>query len=170
MRHALIGTILTILIGFSALPAAHAQQVVYLIRHAEQMLDVDDPPLTKAGHKRAKAWAGILEKSGIKVVYTSKKRRTQQTGEHIAQALGIPLQSVPRKEVTRLVNNIRTRHADDPVLIVTHKRQMPKIFRELGLSRDVSENVTFPRDEYDHLFVVVPKGGSAPTVLHLRSR
>lgn len=165
MRYLSLSVILFIVFTISV---AQGQEVIYLIRHAEQELYLENPPLTYAGHQRAKAWASILEKTGIKVVYTSKQQRALQTGEHIAQALGIPLESVPRKEVTRLVNQIRTQHADDAVLIVTHKLQMPKIFKELGLSADVSEKLTFNRDEYDNLFIVVPEVKRERTVSQLQ--
>ena len=164
MRYKLIGIILIILSSFAALPAAHAQKVVYLIRHAEQVLDVDDPPLTVAGHQRAKAWAGILRDAGIKVVYTSKKRRTKQTGEPIAQALNIPLETMPRRDVAGLVDRLRTRHADDAVLIVGHSRTIPKLVKELGHS----EEVTIERDDYDSLFIVVPQSERDPLVVRLR--
>ena len=157
-----------ILFFIFAAPITHAQEAIFLIRHAEQMLDVEDPPLTETGHKRAKAWAGILEKADIKAVYTSKKRRTKQTGEFIAQALKIPLATVPRKEVTLLVSKIRTQNAGERVLIVTHSRQMPKIFKELGLSPEDSEKTTFSKDEYGNLFVFVPEGEDGGKVLQLR--
>jgi phosphohistidine phosphatase SixA len=165
MRYGFLSFILLII---SATPLAYAQEAIFLIRHAEQMLDVEDPPLTDAGQKRARAWAGILEKAGIKAVYTSKKRRTKQTGEFIAQALNIPLESIPRKEVTRLVDKIRVQNAGERVLIVTHSRQMPKIFKELGLSTEVAEKVTFSKDEYGNLFVFVPEGEDDGMVLQLR--
>jgi broad specificity phosphatase PhoE len=164
MRYRLIGSILLILFSFSALPVAHAQQAVYLMRHAEQVLDVEDPPLTEVGHQRAKAWAGILRDAGIKVIYTSKKRRTRQTGEHIAQALNIPLETISRRDVAGLVNRLRTRHADDVVLVISHTRTIPKLFKELGHSEDV----TIQRDDYDNLFVIVPKSENDLIVLRLR--
>jgi broad specificity phosphatase PhoE len=64
---------LVLLIIF-AIPISHAQEAIFLIRHAEQIIDVEDPPLTEAGQKRATAWADILQKSGIRAVYTSKTR------------------------------------------------------------------------------------------------
>jgi phosphohistidine phosphatase SixA len=164
MQYRLIGIILAILFSFSALPPAHAQEVVYLIRHAEQVLDVEDPPLREAGHQRAKAWAAILRDANIKVIYTSKKRRTKQTGEPVAQALNIPLQTMPRRDVAGLVDRLRTRHADEAVLIVGHSRTVPKLIRELGYSEDV----TIERDDYDNLFIVVPQSESAPIVMRLR--
>ena len=164
MRFRLISSILLILFSFTVLPVTHAQQVVYLMRHAEQVLDVEDPPLTEAGHQRAKAWASILRDAGIKVIYTSKKQRTRQTGEHIAQALNIPLESIPRRDVAGLVNRLRTRHADDVVLVITHTRTIPKLFKEFGHS----EEVTIQRDDYDNLFIIVPKGKNDLVVLRLR--
>jgi phosphohistidine phosphatase SixA len=165
MRYQSLSLILFLIFTASV---AQGQEVVYLIRHAEQERFLENPPLTYAGHQRAKAWARILEKTGIKVVYTSNQQRALQTGEHIAEALGIPLKSVPRKDVTSLVNQIRTQHANDAVLIVTHKLQMPKIFKELGFSADVSEKFTFNRDEYDNLFIVVPEGKREGTVSQLQ--
>ncbi len=164
MRYKLIGIVLVILFSFSALPAAHAQKVVYLIRHAEQVLDVEDPPLTEAGRQRVKAWAAILRDANIKVIYTSKKRRTKQTGEPISQALDIPLETMPRREVGGLVDRLRTQHPDDAILIVSHSRTIPKLLKELGYP----VGVEIERDEYDSLFIVVPNGEDVPIVLHLR--
>jgi broad specificity phosphatase PhoE len=164
MRYRLIGALLVLFFGFSLLPVAYAQQAVYLIRHAEQVIDVDDPPLTEAGHRRAKAWANILRDAGIKVIYTSKKRRTMQTGEHIAQALAIPLETMPRRDVAGLVSRLRSRHANDSVLIVSHSQTIPKLVKELGYSEDG----TIKREDYDNLFVIVPEGKNDATVLRLR--
>ena len=164
MRHRLIGFILIILFGFAALAAVQAQEAVYLIRHAEQVLDVADPPLTDAGQQRANAWADILRDAEIKVVYISKKRRTKQTGEPIAQALNIPLETMTRRDVAGLVERLRTRHADDAALIVSHSRTIPKLLKEFGHLEDV----TIERDDYDNLFIVVPRSESDPLVLRLR--
>lgn len=164
MRYKLIGIIPVILFSFSALPPAHAQEVVYLIRHAEQVLDVEDPPLTEAGHKRAKAWAAVLRDANIKVIYTSKKRRTKQTGEPIAQALNIPLEPMPRRDVAGLVDRLRTRHADDAILIVSHSRIIPKLLSELGHWEDVA----IGPDDYESLFIVVPQSENDPLVIRLR--
>ena len=164
MRYKLNGIVLVILFSFAALPAAYAQEVVYLIRHAEQVLDVEDPPLTETGHRRVNAWAAILRDANIKVIYTSKKRRTKQTGGPIAQALDIPLETMPRREVGGLVDRLRTQHPDDAILIVSHSRTIPKLLKELGYP----VGVEIERDEYDSLFIVVPNGEEAPTVLRLR--
>jgi broad specificity phosphatase PhoE len=164
MRYRLIGIILLILCSFLALPIAHAQQAIYLIRHAEQMLDVEDPPITRAGQQRAKTWASILRDADIKVIYTSRKRRTKQTGAPIAQALKVPLETMSRKDVAGLVDRLRTRHADDSVLVIGHMRTIPKLVKALGYSEDG----TIQRGDYDNLFVIVPEGENVATVLRLR--
>jgi len=165
MRYQWLSLILLII---SAASVVHAQEAIFLIRHAEQVHDVEDPPLTEAGHKRARAWADILKKASIEAIYTSDKRRTKQTGQIIARALNVPLESVPRKEVTLLVNKIRSQNAEDRVLIVTHKLQMTKIFEELGLSKEVSEKVTFNRDEYGNLFIFTTNVENDGKVIQLR--
>ena len=164
MRYTLIGIILVVLFSFAALPAAHAQEVVYLIRHAEQVLDVEDPPLTEVGQQRAKAWATKLRDANIKVIYTSKKRRTKQTGETIARTLNIPLETMARRDAAGLVERLRTRQADDAALVVGHRFTIPKLLEALGHSGDVA----IQQDDYGNLFIVVPESESGPLVLRLR--
>ena len=164
MRYRLIGITLAILFSFSALPTAQAEQVIYLIRHAEKVSGVEDPQLTAAGHQRAQAWASILRDTGIKTVYTSKKQRTQQTGAPISRALNVPMVTISRKDVAGLVDRIRTRHADEAVLIVAHTKTIPKLVKALGQS----ENGTIERSDFDNLFVIVPEAKNGPTVLRLR--
>jgi broad specificity phosphatase PhoE len=160
-----MGAILAILFSFSALPTAQAQEVIYLIRHAEKVKDVEDPPLTEAGLQRARAWAEILRDTGITAVYTSKKQRTQQTGAPIARALSVPLRTVSRKDVAGLVDRLRTRHAGEAVLIVGHTKTIPKLVKELGKS----DNGTIERSDFDNLFVIVPEGKNDATVMRLRA-
>lgn len=164
MRYRLISIIALILFSFLALPIAHAQQAIYVIRHAEQVLDVEDPPLTEAGQQRAKEWANILRDADLKVVYTSKKIRTKQTGAPIAQALKVPLETMSRKDVEGLVARLRTRHANDSVLVIGHTRTIPKLVKALGYSEDGM----IQRGDYDNLFVIVPEGENVATVLRLR--
>lgn len=160
----LASTTLLILLSFSAFSKAYADQVVYLIRHAEQVHDVEDPPLTDAGQQRAKTWANILRDADLKVIYTSKKRRTMQTGQPIAEALKVPMETMSRKDVQGLVDRVHKEHANDAVLIISHTRTLPKLVKAFGSSGDGTIN----RDDYDNLFVIVPKEEGAVTMLRLR--
>jgi len=146
-------------------PAAFAEEAIFLIRHAEQVHDVEDPPLTEDGFGRAKTWATVFRDADIKMIYTSKKMRTKQTGEVIAEELNIPLQEVSRRDINGLVDQIRKEHADDLVLIVSHSKILPKILKAFA---PFGEYPTIKPDDYDNLFIIVPKGEAEPTVIRLR--
>jgi len=154
-----------ILFTISVTAVAQAQEAVFLIRHAEQMLDVEDPPLTDDGLNRAKAWASIFRDAGIDVIYTSKKIRTKQTGAPIASELNIPLKTMSRRDVSGLVNQVRKEHGDDVVLIVGHSKTIPKLVEAFVPS---TKGPTIEKDDYDNLFVIVPKGENDATILRLR--
>ena len=156
--------ILLFLLSFSAFSEARADQVIYLIRHAEQMHDVEDPPLTDIGQQRAKIWARILRDANLKMIYTSKKRRTMQTGQPIAEALEVPMETISRKDVQGLVDRVHNEYANDAVLIISHTRTLPKLVKAFGSFDDGTIN----RDDYDNLFVIVPKEEDDATMLRLR--
>jgi broad specificity phosphatase PhoE len=162
MRYGFLSLILLVI---SATPSAFAQEAIFLIRHAEQVHDVDDPPLTEEGFARAKTWATVFRDTGINKIYTSKKIRTKQTGETIAQELNISSQQVSRRDIDGLVNLIRKEHADDIVLIVTHSKILPKLLEAFA---PFGEYPTIKPDDYDNLFIIVPKGKAEPTVMRLR--
>ncbi len=162
MRYGFLSFILLLI---SATPLAHAQEAIFLIRHAEQVHDVEDPPLTEAGFDRAKTWSTVFRDAGIKIIYTSKKMRTKQTGEIIAQELNIPLQQVSRRDIDGLVDQVREEHADDLVLIVTHSKTLPKLLKAFA---PIGEYPVIKPDDYDNLFIIVPKGKAEPTVMRLR--
>ena len=159
------GFLCLILLVISATPSAFAQEAIFLIRHAEQVHDVENPPLTEDGFDRAKTWATVFRDTGIKMIYTSKKMRTKQTGEVIAQELNIPLQTLSRRDIDGLVNQVRKEHADDLVLIVTHSKILPKLLKAFAPS---GEYPTIKMDDYDNLFIIIPKGKAKPTVMRLR--
>jgi broad specificity phosphatase PhoE len=162
MRYVFLSLILVVI---SATQLTYAQEAIFLIRHAEQMHDVEDPPLTEEGFARAKTWATVFRDTGINKIYTSKKMRTKQTGETIAQELNIPLQQVSRRDIDGLVDQVRKEHADDLVLIVTHSKTLPKLLQAFA---PFGEYPTIKPDDYDNLFIIVPKGKAEPTVMRLR--
>ena len=164
MRYHLLSLIL-FTISVTVTAAAQAQEAVFLIRHAEQMLDVEDPPLTDAGLNRAKAWATIFRDAGIDVIYTSKKVRTKQTGAPIADELNLPIKTMSRRDVDGLVNQVRKEHSDDVVLIVSHSKTIPKLVEAFVPS---AKGPAIEKGDYDNLFVIVPKGENDAKVLRLR--
>ena len=79
-----------------AVPAA-AQQSIFVVRHAERadaapgasaMMD-SDPDLSAAGKARAQSLASMLKDAKITAIYTTRYKRTKQTAEPLAAALGL---------------------------------------------------------------------------------
>jgi hypothetical protein len=137
---------------------------IRLIPQSELFVKVCEKSRLEAGHRRAEALSAILRDAEIDVIYTSEYRRTKQTGEAIAQALEIPLETMPKYDVADLVTRLHTQHAVDTVLIVSHSGVIPRILREFGYS----QYVTISKADYDNLFIIVPRVDMPPLVLRLR--
>ena len=142
--------------------ASTAQEAVFIVRHAEQGLDGEDPPLTEAGHQRAVRLSSVLRDAGIRIIYTSETRRTIQTAEPATKALAVESRIVLRRDLDALVSRLAAQHAQDRVLIISHSQTIPTLLKALGHT----EEVVIARDEYDSMFVVIPRP-RGPVVLRL---
>ena len=140
-------------------PAA-AQQLVYVVRHAERadggagagsMTSENDPPLSKAGEERAARLAAMLTDARITAIYATEYRRTQDTAKPLAARLGLTVFSNPAREGEALIAKLKKDHANDVVLLVGHSNSIPALIKALG-----GQDITIRDDEYDNLFVVVP--------------
>lgn len=146
-------------------PLAGAQEVVFVVRHAEAAEDgTRDPELAPAGEARAAALARLLERAGVTAVYTSEMRRTQATAAPLARALRIRPRVVPGLEVDALVARLRAEHPAGRVLVVGHSNTVPRILASLGHP----EPVEIGHAEHDALFVVSPRDEGPPLVVRLR--
>jgi broad specificity phosphatase PhoE len=142
---------------------ASAQELVLLIRHAEQ----GPPPdlvLTEAGHRRAAALAHRFKDTRVNAIFVTDATRTQETAAPTAKALNVQPKQVPMGDIELLVRRIRTEHAKDRVLIVNHALNIPAILKAFG---DAGDLVVAP-DDYERLVVIVPRGEGPPLVLMLR--
>jgi broad specificity phosphatase PhoE len=165
MRRATIGCIVSLALGFLTAPClTDAQHVVFLMRHAEQASGSDDPPLTEAGQRRAKALVAVLKDAGLTAIYISELQRTMQTAAPLAQALQLEPTRLPRRDVEDLLGQLRSQHAEGRVLIVSHSLTIPRILKAFGHP----EEVVIEHEGYDRLFVIVPKPTGPPLVAVLR--
>jgi broad specificity phosphatase PhoE len=165
MRRATIGFVISLALSLLSAPClAAVQHVVFLVRHAEQASDSDDPPLTEAGQRRTRALITVLKDAGLTAIYVSELQRTMQTAEPLAQALQIEPTRLPRRDIEGLLGQLRTQHADGRVLIVSHSLTIPRVLKAFGHP----EEVVIQREEYDRLFVIVPKPAGPPLVFVLR--
>jgi broad specificity phosphatase PhoE len=152
-------------LALAAVPqAAGAQQLVFVVRHAERadggaaggaMATPADPPLSAAGEARAAKLATMLADAGIKAIYSTEFRRTQDTAKPLAQRLGMTVETVAAREAAALVERVKASHAADVVFIVGHSNTVPAIIKAFG-----GPAVEVGDDEYDSLFVIVPATGA----------
>jgi len=151
-----------------AAPAA-AQQVIFVVRHAERADTSDgsapmmatDPDLSPAGKARAESLATMLKDARVASIYTTQYKRTKQTAEPLAKALGLTPVEVNSREVAAVVEKLK---AGENALIVGHSNSVGAIIKQLG----VTEPVTLSDDDYDNLFIVVR--GEKPALVRLHFR
>ena len=153
-----------------ALPAsAAAQKAVLVVRHGEKISE-EDERLTEAGRARAGRLAEMLKKSGIAAIYSTDTERTIGTAKPLATALGLKIRLYESKPVegkfdfAPFVGRVRTEVPDGVVLVVGHSNTVPPLLRALGCE----EAVSIASDEYDSLFVVVPKSAGHATLVRMR--
>jgi broad specificity phosphatase PhoE len=160
-NHAWVGIAMSLAV--LCLPTvAPAQKLVYVVRHAERadggaslMQAQSDPPLSEEGRARAAKLAAMLADAGIRGIFATEFRRTQDTARPLASKLGLALEQVSSKDTEELVRKLRSEHANDVVLIVGHSNTVPAIIKALG-----GPPVTVADNEYDNLFILVPETGT----------
>lgn len=161
---------LALFLLFATAATASAQGTLYFVRHAERA-DTGtkagatmgtDPDLSDAGHARAQALAGVLKDAGIKAIYTTEYKRTRQTAEPLARALGIQPTVVQARDMKALAEKLKT--AGAPALVVGHSNTVGETIAALG----VTEPVKIDDSEFDHLFIVT--GGEKPGLIRLHYR
>jgi len=143
---------------------AEAQQVIFLLRHAEASREGEDSPLTEVGQRRATASASLLKDTGINVIYTTERKRAIQTADPIAKLLKIEPKRFLIRDRDGLMGGIRALNAGDRVLVVSHSLAVPYLLKALGHPVEI----TIGPKEHDNLFVIIPKSDGAPIVLRLR--
>ena len=143
---------------------ADAQQAIFLVRHAEQSVETDDPELTETGKQRAKRLASVLKDAGINVIYTTERKRSIQTAEPAEQLLNIARKQLALRDLDGLVAQLRNQNAHDRILVVSHHLVLPRLLKALGHPSEF----TIQLHEYDNLFVIIPKSEGSPMVLRLR--
>jgi broad specificity phosphatase PhoE len=153
-----------------ALPsAARGQKAVLLVRHGEKISE-EDERLTEAGRARAGRLAEVLKKSEISAIYSTDTERTIGTAQPLAESIGLKIRIYDMKPVegrfdfTPFVERLRVEVPDGVVLVVGHSNTVPPLLRALGCAEEVS----IASDEYDNLFVVVPKATGGSTLVRLR--
>ncbi|MCF6226868.1 MAG: histidine phosphatase family protein [Xanthomonadales bacterium] len=108
---------------------AHGKQNILLLRHAEKMTELKDPPLTANGHKRAECMAEWLAAQPfaeeIKHIYSSNYRRTLETATPLALRLGVSIRLYDTRKLGDLAVKINANK--NSVVIVGHSNTTPAL-------------------------------------------
>jgi phosphohistidine phosphatase SixA len=175
----------TALLAASLPSVARADElpVLILVRHADKAAQpADDPALTIAGAKRAQDLAATLRNAGVTAIITTQVRRTRETAQPLATALGLtpevlkvgeralvanpaPGQQFPPevlKARSEYINALEAsvRRLSGVVLVVGHDWSVPGLIAALG-------GPQFPNicsSVYDNLFVVISAKGKADVI------
>ena len=161
--------VLSLLLVLFSVPAA-AQQLVFVVRHAERAdagsggaaTMATDPDLSEAGRARAQSLAAALKDAKIAAIFVTPYKRTQQTAEPLAKALGIQAVAIDPKDAAGLIEKVKA--AGGNVLVVGHSNTVPDVLTRLG----VSDAPKLDDRDYDNLFVVIR--GDKPSLVRLHFR
>ena len=149
-----------VLFAFSLCLAAPAivtaQDVIFLVRHADRASSDPDSLLSKAGEARAQCLANVLKDANLKAVFTTEFKRTQQTAIPAAAEFHIQPKIIPRAYVEELVKELKAANSL-PILVVAHSETLPPIVEQLGAG-SITQPGTY---EYDKLVIIPMHDGKA---------
>lgn len=161
--------LLAILASVIAQPTLEAASptVIYLVRHAEKAsVPLDDPLLTVAGTKRAKALAVLMAGKHPAAAFHTQFRRTRDTARPTVEQLAIPAIVIvagadAEAHAKAVVARIRKAFAGRTVLVVGHTNTIPAIIRRLG----ITPAPTIQENQFNRLFVVTKSTWSQATMV-----
>jgi broad specificity phosphatase PhoE len=125
---------------------------IILVRHAEKNIEPsnNDPDLSPAGQARAQELARMFGDAGIKAIYATQYKRTQQTVKPLGDKLGVAVTSLDAKNTAELIRQIRAQHNGDVVFVAGHNNSVPEIIAALG----GPQLPIIPETEFDNLYIV----------------
>ena len=115
MSRQLLGQCVLTLVLVGTAVSVSAQQTIFVVRHAERAdtgtsapTMATDPDLSETGHARARSLATVLKDAGIKAIFVTQYKRTRQTAEPLAAALGIQPTVVQARELPQLPEKLKS--------------------------------------------------------------
>jgi len=158
-----LGLALTATLAFSSVPAtaqtndgAQEASVYYVVRHAEKQCDKKggDPALTTYGQTRANALAELLKDKNISYIYATKKQKTTQTAQPLAQIMSLSISQYQKKQACEFANKIK--HVSGNHLVIAHAKDLPTIVSQLSNDRDDFCKVLpgMSKVDFDQMYVV----------------
>jgi phosphohistidine phosphatase SixA len=144
-----LGSLVAVLLIGAWVVSSWGSATVVLVRHAEKLPVENDPGLTDAGHAQGERLAAMLGQAGIRAIYVTEARRTQETAAPVAAATGIAPHVIEADASSRLLRRLKWRHSGDVVLVIGHSNTVPVIAEGLGAEIGVIE-----AEDYYGLWIV----------------
>lgn len=141
--------------------------IVILVRHAEKAIvppENKDPDLSLAGVARAHELARMFGDAGIKAIYVTQFKRTQQTVKPLADKLGLVATQVEAKKTAEVVKQIREQNAGQVIFIAGHNNTVPEIIAALG----GPQLPIIAETEFDNLYILTVQGDGSAKLLKLK--
>lgn len=143
--------------------AQQGTRTIFLVRHAETASAAPDAALSPAGEKRAACMAKMLKEAGIKQIYVTDAKVTQQTAAPLAAALKLTPTVVPAKDPNTLIRDLLYSGGGN-ILVVGHSDTLPFV-----LARLKAGSITpIGASEYDRMFLTTIIEGGATQASTLR--
>ncbi|MCH6234631.1 SixA phosphatase family protein [Cognataquiflexum rubidum] len=125
-------------------------KTIYIVRHAEKILQGDDPGLSVAGTARSKKLGQILVKKEIQHIFSTNTIRTKTTAKPLADAISITIEIYDAKNHDDLVKELRERTGN--ILVVGHSNTVNQLANYFVGSGD--KYAELQDIEYDFIFEV----------------
>ncbi len=125
----------------------------YLVRHAEKVLGVENPPLNPDGLKRAEVLKTELAAVSFTEIFSTDLTRTLDTAKPIADAQNLNIALYDPRDLEGFANVLLKR--DGQFLIVGHSNTTPQLAELLGGSGGTP---IYEPTEYDRLYKITRIG------------
>jgi broad specificity phosphatase PhoE len=147
----------SLLLILGACTSQNSPKTIYIVRHAEKQLTGDDPELAYVGGVRAIKLSQILQKKGIKHIFSTDYIRTRNTAKPTADQAGVEIEIYDPKNHDALVEELRKR--DGNILVVGHSNTVSQVANYFVGDGEKFSDLTDL--EYDFIYVVtLDKNGS----------
>ncbi|MHC4513343.1 MAG: histidine phosphatase family protein [Planctomycetota bacterium] len=130
---------------------------VFLLRHAEteDRTKTNDPKLSAAGERRAKALLRLLGNAGVTHLFATDYQRTQLTLAPLATSTKLQVKVISARKSKEQLGALRSLPAGAVAVVAGHSNTVPGLVTGLGGNiRNLSTRGFIANDVHDRLFVV----------------
>jgi broad specificity phosphatase PhoE len=149
--------LLGLILFLGACTSQNSPKTIYIVRHAEKQLVGNDPELAYVGSVRAEKLSQILEKEGIKHVFSTDFIRTRTTAKPSADKAAVEIEIYDPKNNDSLVEELRKREGN--ILVVGHSNTVSQVANYFVGDGEKFADLTDL--EYDFIYVVTLEKNSS---------